>query len=101
MGSAAVSIRDALRVRPGVVNLAGYDPADTPHAPSKKKRVEWDGSPLPNLQERLFAEGTRSVLLVLQGIDTAGKGGVVNHVVAQLAPEGVRATAFKAPTPEE
>jgi PPK2 family polyphosphate:nucleotide phosphotransferase len=41
------------------------------------------------------------VLLVLQGIDTAGKGGVMSHVVRLLGPEGVLTTAFKRPTPEE
>lgn len=49
----------------------------------------------------MWAEGERSVLLVLQGIDTAGKGGVVSHVVGLLGPEGVMVTAFKRPTPEE
>ena len=57
------------------------------------------------MQERLWAEstagGTRSVLLVLQGIDTAGKGGVTEHVVGTFGPIGVQYTAFKKPTPEE
>lgn len=103
------SLRDLLRVQPGVVNLAGYDPALTPGAPgdkAKTKRVKAEkDETLTDLQERLFAEagagGTRSVLLVLQGIDTAGKGGVVNHVVGELGPEGVKVTAFKKPTAEE
>jgi PPK2 family polyphosphate:nucleotide phosphotransferase len=55
--------------------------------------------------ERLFAEGrtggTRSVLLVLQGMDTSGKGGTIRHVVGAVDPQGVHITAFKAPTPEE
>jgi PPK2 family polyphosphate:nucleotide phosphotransferase len=101
MASHPLSIQNALRVRPGTVNLAGYDPAGTPNAPGKKKRTGVDESILPGLQERLFAEGTRSVLLVLQGIDTAGKGGVVTHVVGLLGPEGVKVTSFKQPTPEE
>ena len=98
------SVREALRLRPGTVNLAGYDSTATPLAPSKKSQqkkgltAQFD---LASLQERLFAEHTRSVLLVLQGIDTAGKGGVVTHVVGLLGPEGVATTAFKAPTPEE
>jgi PPK2 family polyphosphate:nucleotide phosphotransferase len=57
------------------------------------------------LQERLWAEsrggGRRSVLLVVQGLDTAGKGGIMRHVVGSADPQGVRHTAFKAPTPEE
>ena len=99
------SIRDALRVRPGTVNLAGYDTGATPLAPGKKEKTLKDtlacAPVLACAQERLWAEGRRSVLLVLQGIDTAGKGGVVSHVVGQFGPEGVKVTAFKRPTAEE
>jgi PPK2 family polyphosphate:nucleotide phosphotransferase len=99
------SVREALRVQPGVVDLAGYDPAATPLAPGKKAKTAKDAvaaaPELSGAQERLWAEGTRSVLLVLQGIDTAGKGGVVTHVVGLFGPEGVKVTAFKRPTPEE
>jgi PPK2 family polyphosphate:nucleotide phosphotransferase len=103
------SVRAALRVHNGIVNLAGYDSAATPLAPGKRAKTTEAlveaGTALAGLQERLFAEsgagGNRSVLLVLQGIDTAGKGGVVSHVVGQLGPEGTRVTAFKAPTDEE
>lgn len=101
-------MRDQLRLRPGTVNLAGYDTAATLSAsgqPAEKARVRKGdtelASQLGGLQERLFAERTRSVLLVLQGIDTAGKGGVVKHVVGLLGPEGVIVSAFKAPTAEE
>ncbi len=98
------SVREALRLQPGTVNLAGYDSAATPLAPadkSKQKKGLDARYDLAALQERLFAEGTRSVLLVLQGIDTAGKGGVVSHVVALLGPEGVMTSAFKRPSAEE
>jgi PPK2 family polyphosphate:nucleotide phosphotransferase len=110
MGRNGESVREALAVRPGTVNLAGYDTAATPLAPQKKgqltKQLKADASMLASLQERLYAEavagvGHRSVLLVLQGIDTSGKGGVVEHVVGQFGPAGVRVTAFKKPTPEE
>lgn len=57
------------------------------------------------LQERLYAsskgEARDSVLLIIQGLDTAGKGGIVRHVVGQIDPQGVALTAFKAPTEEE
>ncbi len=100
-----VSIRDALRVQPGTVNLAGYDTSATPFAPGKKAKTVKDtesvASALDSGQERLWAEGRRSVLLLLQGIDTAGKGGVVTHVVGLLGPAGVKITAFKKPTAEE
>ncbi|WP_125613308.1 polyphosphate kinase 2 family protein [Specibacter cremeus] len=60
---------------------------------------------LAGLQEQLFAEsrfgGTRSVLLVLQAMDTAGKGGIVKHVVGSVDPQGVQLKSFKAPTDEE
>lgn len=60
---------------------------------------------LAKLQEKLFAEsrfgGTKSILLVLQAMDTAGKGGIVGHVVGSVDPQGVQLTAFKAPTDAE
>jgi PPK2 family polyphosphate:nucleotide phosphotransferase len=63
------------------------------------------GGELSDLQERLFAErGTgsaRRVLLVLQGMDTSGKGGVLRHTVGLVDPQGVKITSFKAPTEEE
>ena len=63
------------------------------------------GAELADLQERLWAERTagseRRVLLVLQGMDTSGKGGVLRHTVGLVDPQGVRITSFKAPTEEE
>ncbi|MGC5049533.1 PPK2 family polyphosphate kinase [Micrococcus porci] len=65
---------------------------------------------LGKLQELLYAQSTReadggvpapSVLLVVQGMDTAGKGGIMRHVVGQMDPQGVDVHAFKRPTPEE
>jgi PPK2 family polyphosphate:nucleotide phosphotransferase len=60
---------------------------------------------LGDLQERLYAEsrvdGTRSLLLVVQGMDTSGKGGIMRHVVGSMDPQGVRQQAFKAPTKAE
>lgn len=57
------------------------------------------------LQEMLYANGKegdrRSLLLVLQGMDTAGKGGIVTHVVGAGNPMGIRYTSFGKPTPEE
>ena len=65
---------------------------------------------LAALQELLYARSTRgddggapapSVLLVVQAMDTAGKGGIMRHVIGQMDPQGVDLTAFKAPTAEE
>jgi PPK2 family polyphosphate:nucleotide phosphotransferase len=104
------SLLDRLRVEPGTpVDLAALDPRATPLAPGGKKATRAAtaacGVPLAALQEALYAEatdgGTRRVLLVLQGTDTAGKGGVVEHVIGQVNPQGVQIAAFKKPTPAE
>ena len=99
----------------GPVDLTSFDPRATPGFDGKKadgKEALLDlGEELADLQERLYAEGTahgatsatpaRSVLLVLQGMDTSGKGGVLRHTVGLVDPQGVRITSFKAPTAEE
>jgi PPK2 family polyphosphate:nucleotide phosphotransferase len=56
---------------------------------------------LRKLQARLWAESRRSVLLVLQGMDAAGKDGTIRHVFTGVNPQGCRVVAFKAPTPAE
>jgi PPK2 family polyphosphate:nucleotide phosphotransferase len=72
---------------------------------AKKKELAADAQAIASLQERLWAEsrtgGKRSVLLVLQGIDTAGKGGVTAHVVGACGPIGVQYSGFAKPTSEE
>jgi PPK2 family polyphosphate:nucleotide phosphotransferase len=104
----AARVADLLRVGEGF-DLSAVDTAATPGFSGSKaggKRALADGaSILSELQERLWASSRagdrRSVLLVVQGMDTAGKGGIVRHVVGSVDPQGVRHTAFKAPTPEE
>jgi PPK2 family polyphosphate:nucleotide phosphotransferase len=106
--AAPTSLADLLRAGPGF-DLATADTAATPGFTGRKKAAELallDGTqPLSDLQERLTAAATggsqRSVLLVVQGMDTSGKGGIVRHVVGACDPEGVRVTSFKAPTAEE
>lgn len=56
---------------------------------------------LAQLQLRLYAEGKRSLLIVLQGLDAAGKDGVIRHVISGTNPQGVNVTCFKQPTHEE
>jgi PPK2 family polyphosphate:nucleotide phosphotransferase len=56
---------------------------------------------IADLQARLYAEDSRSVLVVLQGIDAAGKDSTVRHVFSGSNPQGVRVFTFKEPTPEE
>jgi PPK2 family polyphosphate:nucleotide phosphotransferase len=98
------SVRETLALPPGPVTLAHLDPSARPVAP-KKNKLKTKAKVLAELQERLWAESTaggrRSILLVLQGMDTAGKGGVTEHVVGSCGPIGVQYTAFKAPTDEE
>ncbi|BDI22570.1 polyphosphate kinase 2 family protein [Herbiconiux sp. L3-i23] len=90
-------------------SLADVDPDSTPGFDGGKAEGETalrDGvDELSELQERLFAASragdTRNVLLVIQAMDTAGKGGIVRHVVGQVDPQGVALRSFKAPTDEE
>lgn len=98
---------DALHVEKGFV-LAGIDASSTPaFAGDKiagKAALKSSEEELADLLERLWAESTagsqRALLLIVQGMDTSGKGGIMRHVVS-VNPEGVKATAFKAPTEEE
>jgi PPK2 family polyphosphate:nucleotide phosphotransferase len=100
------SVRDALRVAPGEpVDLGRLDPRATPAAPGGKKKtvaaMAAAGPELADAQEALFAERARRVLVVLQGMDTAGKGGVIDHVFGLVSPQGVHIRSFKKPTEEE
>ena len=102
-------VSDLLRLPAGPVDLASRSTRATPGFEGGKKDGKSAllllGPRLADLQERLYAEGktggTRSLLLVLQGMDTAGKGGTVRHVVGEVDPQGVLITSFKAPTREE
>lgn len=110
MTSPATSpIADALRLGGGPVDLRAIETDAAPGFDGKKA----DGAAalaamqpeLSDLQERLWAERTagsaRRVLVVLQGMDTSGKGGVLRHTIGLVDPQGVRITSFKAPTDEE
>ena len=107
--ASTAAVADRLRVGPGF-RLADVDPASTPAFHGGKAEGERalaagaDG--LATLQEKLFAQARggasdERVLLVLQGMDTSGKGGIMGHVVSAVDPQGVRHHAFKAPTEEE
>ena len=100
---------DLLRVGEGF-RLADVDPDAKPGYTKGKKRGAEDlaagADELDELQERLFAQSrvvddTPAVLLVLQAMDTAGKGGIVRHVIGSVDPQGVSLVAFKKPTAEE
>lgn len=60
-----------------------------------------DVSQLRDAQQRLYADGTRAILVVLQGMDAAGKDGLIRHVMGGINPQGCRVESFKAPNPEE
>ncbi len=99
-------IRDLLRAEPrdGHVRLVEVDPDTTPGLKSPKralKDLKKHRASLFDLQQRLFAEQKRSLLIVLQAMDTGGKDGTITHVIGNLNPQGVQITAFKQPTPEE
>jgi PPK2 family polyphosphate:nucleotide phosphotransferase len=80
------------------------DPDSTPGIDGRKhaeQELPQLAEKLGALQERLWAEGRRALLLVLQGMDTSGKGGTVGHVISAMNPAGVDVAAFKKPTDEE
>ena len=100
---------ELLRVGEGF-RLADVDPDATPGFDGGKKQGQADLADgvdeLDELQWRLYAQsrvvdGSPSVLLVLQAMDSAGKGGIVRHVIGAVDPQGVRLKAFKAPSAEE
>jgi PPK2 family polyphosphate:nucleotide phosphotransferase len=99
----------SMRPLPGPVDLTTIETDAAPGFDGGKTAGEAAlaalGPELADLQERLFANRTtgsrRRVLLVLQGMDTSGKGGVLRHTVGLIDPQGVRIRSFKAPTDEE
>jgi PPK2 family polyphosphate:nucleotide phosphotransferase len=94
------------RVDPGGrISLGEIDPASTPGASGNRAATQ---AAIPELNERLFvlqdrlwAEARRSLLVVLQGMDAAGKDGTIKHVFKGVNPQGTRVAIFKEPTPEE
>src|SRR4051794_18583912 len=105
-------LSELLRLPSGPVELSAIPTDSTVGFPGEGK-TDLDtvgGALVPeleDLQERLFANGRATpetaprVLLVLQGMDTSGKGGVIKHAIGMVDPQGVRIKAFKAPTEEE
>jgi PPK2 family polyphosphate:nucleotide phosphotransferase len=98
--------RKRWRVAPGkAVDLATIDTRATDGAPGDEEATEatfpdlW--ADLHDLQERLYAESQRSLLVVLQAMDAGGKDGTIEHVFKGMNPQGVRVASFKAPTEEE
>ncbi|MNW27067.1 PPK2 family polyphosphate:nucleotide phosphotransferase [Arthrobacter sp. JUb115] len=113
MSAYPANLLEALRAEPGVklseraTKDADWWPGDAPQdKKAAEKRMVQLAELLSDLQERLFAASVAggqgpAVLLILQGMDTSGKGGTVRHVLGMLDPQGVKHHAFKAPTEEE
>jgi PPK2 family polyphosphate:nucleotide phosphotransferase len=103
-------VRDTLRLRQGLepdakpAKALGR-PGDIPTGPQSKsnaaKQLVGTGERLDKLQEALFAEASRRVLLVLQGMDTSGKGGTIRHACGLVNPQGLHIASFKKPTKAE
>ena len=97
-------LADALLVKPRArVRLSRMDLGDT-HGWEKvaaEADLEQQLARLAELQDRLWAEAERSVLVVLQGIDAAGKDGTINKVMEAFNPQGCAVTSFKVPSAEE
>ncbi|HVC95822.1 MAG TPA: polyphosphate kinase 2 family protein [Pirellulales bacterium] len=94
------------RVVPGSkVKLKDIDPdfKDRHHESHKEavEEIEQDRKKLRELQELLYAEGRYSLLICLQGMDTGGKDGTINHILGAMNPQGCRVTGFKQPSAEE
>ena len=94
-------LADLLRIEPGKrAKLAKRDPRDASAFPDRKAaeaQSAKDGAAINDLQDKLFAEGKRALLVVLQGTDTAGKDGTIRHVFNQTGPLGVVVAPFKRP----
>jgi PPK2 family polyphosphate:nucleotide phosphotransferase len=103
------SVEPLVRLPPGPVTLSEIPTDAKPGFKGDREAGEAAlaalGPDLADVQERLFAERTtgspRRLLLVLQGMDTSGKGGVLRHTVGLVDPQGVQIKAFKAPTRTE
>jgi PPK2 family polyphosphate:nucleotide phosphotransferase len=97
------------RVKPGSkLSLKQYDPDDTGEYKKNeqgKEKAKTETATLidrlDGLQERLYANATRSLLIVLQGMDTSGKDGTIKSVMSGVNPQGCKVVAFKAPTKDE
>ncbi|MBC7277471.1 PPK2 family polyphosphate kinase [Nocardioides sp.] len=104
-----MSLLDELRLPAGPVDLRTYDTNSAPGVGADKETgrqvLAELGPTLIELQTKLFAskesDDPKRVLLVLQGMDTSGKGGVLKHTVGLVDPVGVKITSFKAPTEDE
>lgn len=104
MAPASGSFRDRLRIAPGSRVRLDQRSTDETFGLDKTtagERLERAIEQLRDLQDRLWADGRKRVLVVLQGMDTSGKGGTIEHVMGAFAPQAVPVTSFKVPTVPE
>jgi PPK2 family polyphosphate:nucleotide phosphotransferase len=100
----ASDLRTRLSVEPDRrISLARRDPSETLGLDKIEgaRLLAAQLGRLSDLQDRLWAEASRAVLVVLQGIDTAGKDGVIKKVMTAFNPQGCPVTSFKVPSAEE
>ena len=100
-----MDLRKEFVVKPGTkVKLSDFDPGYTGKTASEKEAAQDTQKyleKLRTLQYLLYAEKKRSLLIVLQGLDAAGKDGTVTHVMSAMNPQGTTVTGFKRPTVED
>lgn len=98
-------VRDALIAPPGeTFELSKRDSGDRSLFPDKKEarvQLKKDAAVIDELQDKLYASNDRALLVVLQGMDTSGKSGVIRNVFANTSPLGMQVEAFKAPSKTE
>lgn len=96
---------ERFRIRPGAkVKLKDIDPDFKDHHEDQAQatdEIEDYQKRLRELQDLLYAEHRRSVLICLQALDTGGKDGTINHVLGAMNPQGCRVVGFKQPSGEE
>lgn len=101
----ASKLSDPYRINHGKkFRLKDFDPASTAHLHSKEHAQELLDKGIANmlnLQDRLYAQGRWSVLIILQGMDAAGKDGLIKHVMSGVNPQGCEVHSFKQPSVEE
>jgi len=94
-----------LKVHPGTkIRLSALDPAFIGTYKTKEdaqQKLADDIAEISRQQDLLYAQGTFSILMILQAMDAAGKDGVIKHVMSGINPQGCDVTSFKAPSAEE
>jgi len=105
MTSGVTALITGLRIAPGQpVDLEDHDPRDTSlvgEEEAARARIVEDAKAIDLLQDQLYSEGRRALLVILQGTDTSGKDGTIRHVFNQTGPLGVSVHAFARPSSEE